>query len=189
VKGRIAILGWGSFLWDDREEFKAFNQRREAWLPDGPQLPLEFSRVSQSRGGALTLVIDHEHGTPCRVSYALSLRNDVGDVVRDLAGREDCPRRHIAALVLKKSSESEAEERAVIREWGNAKRLTAVVWTGLPSNFVERCGSPFTLANAIAHLRALHDAGERRAQEYVNRAPEFIETDLRAALRAEVWFK
>jgi hypothetical protein len=189
VNGRIAILGWGSLLWDERPEFRPFNEQREAWLPDGPELPLEFSRVSKSRGGALTLVIDHQHGTLCRVSYALSRRSDVQEVVRNLAEREDCPRRHIAALVCGDSLSEEARERSVIRAWGNARQLAAVVWTGLRSNFDEMCGQPFTLTSAIGHLRGLHDAGERRAHEYIDRAPEFIETRLRTALRVENWFK
>ena len=48
---KIAILGWGSLIW---------NQNglpvKGQWKKNGPVLPIEFSRVS--RDGRLTLVID-----------------------------------------------------------------------------------------------------------------------------------
>lgn len=48
----IAILGWGSLLWDERPEF---DQHHGVWQFDGPHLNLEFSRKSSSRENALTL--------------------------------------------------------------------------------------------------------------------------------------
>ena len=45
---RIALLGWGSLLWDEDEEFDDLHGR---WRYDGPALKLEFSRISKSRGG------------------------------------------------------------------------------------------------------------------------------------------
>lgn len=53
---KIAILAWGSLIWDDN--WPEFDKQRGEWLKDGPILPLEFSRVSASRDKALTLVID-----------------------------------------------------------------------------------------------------------------------------------
>lgn len=52
---KIAILGWGSLIWDERPEF---DSHHEEWTSGGPVLQLEFSRISESRKGALTLVID-----------------------------------------------------------------------------------------------------------------------------------
>jgi hypothetical protein len=84
---RIAILAWGSLIWDTGWP-KFDEQREESWLEDGPTLPLEFSRVSQSRDGALTLVIDPENGRPCIVKYAFSRRQDPEDAIADLRDRE-----------------------------------------------------------------------------------------------------
>jgi hypothetical protein len=63
---RIAILGWGSLLWDKRPNF---DEQHDDWQFDGPALPPEFSRVSSSRSGVLTLVIGAVPGTvlPCRI--------------------------------------------------------------------------------------------------------------------------
>ncbi len=65
---RIAILGWGSLLWDKRPDF---DEQHDDWQFDGPVLPLEFCRVSSSRGGVLTLVIDPVHGTSCPAAYPM----------------------------------------------------------------------------------------------------------------------
>lgn len=51
----IAVIGWGSLPWDPRE-LRVEGQPDHKFSPDGPTLPLAFSRVSQD--DRLTLVID-----------------------------------------------------------------------------------------------------------------------------------
>src|SRR5579872_7505583 len=68
---KIAILGWGSLLWEPGE---FFNEWITAWQPDGPELDIEFSRISRKRGGALTLVIDETNGASTKVAWCLSKR-------------------------------------------------------------------------------------------------------------------
>ena len=86
VTPRIAILGWGSLIWDDN--WPKFDEQRGEWLEDGPILPLEFSRVSgKTRGGALTLVIDEANGRECQVMYAMSKRRYPDDAIADLRDR------------------------------------------------------------------------------------------------------
>lgn len=52
---RIAILGWGSLLWEtDTDRAEAFDKHREKWCDAGPHLRLEFSRISASRRNGLT---------------------------------------------------------------------------------------------------------------------------------------
>lgn len=73
---RIAMLGWGSLLWEGGTEF---DRQHDHWRMDGPSLPVEFSRISGSRQGALTLVIDSDHGSPARVAWCLSKRERVSE--------------------------------------------------------------------------------------------------------------
>ena len=89
---RIAILGWGSLLWDHQPEF---DQQHHDWLLDGPRLKLEFSRISRSRRGALTLVIDPTNDELCPVAYALSKRQDPEDALCDLRFREGTTKKNI----------------------------------------------------------------------------------------------
>ena len=41
---KIAILGWGSLLWDEHAEF---DKEHNDWQLEGPSLKLEFSRISR----------------------------------------------------------------------------------------------------------------------------------------------
>lgn len=78
---RIAILGWGSLLWDKAEV--EFDQQHAEWKFDGPALKLEFSRKSSSRLNALTLVIDALNGHECQVAYTLSKRRSPEEAIAD----------------------------------------------------------------------------------------------------------
>ena len=89
---KIAILGWGSLLWDRNS---AFDDQIGDWKFDGPELPLEFSRISQKRSNALTLMIDTLNGTNCTVAYALSKRKSPDDAICDLRSREGTVLRRI----------------------------------------------------------------------------------------------
>ena len=51
---KIAVLTWGSLVWERREL-----QAASDFVADGPLLPIEFCRIS--RDGRLTLVLE---GTP-----------------------------------------------------------------------------------------------------------------------------
>ncbi len=85
----IAILGWGSLLWDKRPEF---DEHHGFWALDGPNLKIEFSRISQTRSGALTLVIDPANGTSCRVAHTKSKRRNSEDAICGLRSREGTTR-------------------------------------------------------------------------------------------------
>jgi hypothetical protein len=50
---KIAILGWGSLLWDKSK--REFDDQHDGWRFDGPVLKIEFSRISSSHDNALTL--------------------------------------------------------------------------------------------------------------------------------------
>ncbi len=73
-------------------------------------------------------------------------------------------------------------------EWAEARRLDAVVWTALESNFEKEVKRPFSVDAALAYLKGLSPEAKVRAAEYVWRAPVFVRTALRTALEREPWF-
>lgn len=181
----IAILGWGSLIWDERSEFDNWH---DGWLPDGPTLNLEFSRISESRACALTLVIDEHHGELCKVVYAMSKRQNANDAICDLRSREGTILKRISHHF---ADDSRSDEPAVpknIETWAKEKKLDVVVWTGLPSNFQDEVGKPFSIPEALSYLKDLPPEGKAKAAEYIRRAPKFIRTPLRRALEVEPWF-
>lgn len=185
---KIALLGWGSLLWDERPEFDA---QHEPWLDDGPKLAIEFTRVSQTRKGALTLVVEPAHGAICRVSYAMSTRKDPDDAIDDLRCREGTAVKSIGYWFADGSryQSRDGGTLEVIRTWGGTKGIDVVVWTDLMSNFAQKIGKAFTIEAAVAYLGSLDPEARAGATEYVLRAPAFVDTPLRTALQATRWFK
>src|SRR5260370_551456 len=80
---KIGILAWGSLLWE-----KGNLALANKWVLGGPKLPIEFSRVSVSRCGALTLVIDTKNGAENPTFFAESSFHNLGKAIRNLARRE-----------------------------------------------------------------------------------------------------
>lgn len=187
MAAQIAILGWGSLLWDYRPEF---DQHHDAWQFDGPEIKLEFSRVSQSRRGALTLVIDPKKGAACRVAYALSKRKDPEDAICDLRSREGTSRTNIGFFFAEGSRYQARDPSSLeaVRVWAKVKKLDGVVWTDLDSNFEKVCGRSFEVDVALVHIKSLDAEAKSLAAEYVWRAPGFVDTPLRRALQAQPWF-
>lgn len=182
---RIALLGWGSLIWDTRPEF---DEHRGEWLLDGPVLPLEFSRVSESRKGALTLVIDSINGSACTVSYSMSTRRTPLDAIADLRSREGTVMRRMGFWLADGSLICEPEISEAIVSWAMEKSFDAVVWTGLPSNFREQTKRDFSVDAAVEHLQNLTPEGKAMAATYLWRAPDFVRTPLRDQLQRVPWF-
>jgi hypothetical protein len=177
---KIVILGWGSLLWEDHPQF---DRHHGDWRFDGPILPIEFSRVSQSRCGALTLVIDPEQGTPTRVAWCRSARRTLSKAVEDLQVREQTSAENIGQLVSGADVSGLTEVARTVREWAEGHKTQAVLWTALTSNFHHETGTPFSVPAAVAHVAGLDRYGKQKAADYVWRAPDFVVTPTRAALQ------
>ena len=185
---RIAILGWGSLIWDNDPKFADFNKQFEklsdrVWQPDGPQLNLEFSRISQTRGQALTLVIDKDNGEECKVQYAKSRRRNPDDAICDLRCREGTILKRIGFYFADGSRTGQPDVPENIKKWGADKEFDVVIWTELPSNFSQKKGETFSIDLAIGHLQNLEPEDKVKAAEYIKRAPDNIDTPLRRALQ------
>ncbi len=179
---KIAILGWGSLVWDSRDL-----PLQSAWMTGGPTLPLEFSRVSKD--GRLTLVIDLVHGAQVPSRYAVSSRKDLGDAIADLRDREGSVRKRIGFVDVNSgiTSKTEFPEHADVfdsmSEWCKINHFDAVVWTALPSQFDTETGKPFSVDNAIEYLLSLPKTARDTAFEYIKNAPEEVVTPVRNKVR------
>lgn len=183
----IAILGWGSLIWDKRTEFDRW---RDEWSFDGPELSLEFSRIStKTRHGALTLTVDDINGETCTVAYTISKRLDPDQAISDLRVREGTILKRIGYYFADGSRDGEPDVPESIKSWIAEERLDVVIWTRLQSNFHDETGKAFSVPNAISYLQSLTPKGQAKAAEYVCRAPDFIDTPLRRSLEAEPWFR
>lgn len=171
----MKVVAWGSLLWDPREL-----EMSSEWRDDGPSLPIEFSRISAD--GRLTLVVDPIHGCEVRTwscDSPLGLRDAIGN----LSVRERCPPADIGWVDVASGESSPHLGAAVhsVREWCAATGATGAVWTALPSTFMERCGMPFSVPNALRYLDELEGPTWDRASEYIRRAPQTTMTEVRRA--------
>ena len=208
---KIAILGWGSLLWDTRSE-KGINFERtlvqkppnSTWRkttqirrPDGGlKLNLEFSRISQTRNGVLTLVIDADncpYEYQSHIFFAESQRSRVADSVRDLATREGTGTHNIASW--KRQDDELGAGPFPMRQieaWTRDTKFDAVVWTALESNYnALNEGTkffPFTPTTALDYLKSLQEDVQRDSVEYICRAPSALATRLRRQLEQDEWY-
>lgn len=175
---RIAILGWGSLIWQP----KNLNYNLEhGWNPDGPYLPIEFSRISAN--GRLTLVID-KNATPVKTLFSISNYSELDIAILDLAVREGCSKEKIGScrkvdkdcifnpdnFLFKK----EIEKWLILNP-----ELDAVIWTNLSVKFKDAINLEYNSENVIKYLQALPKDTQVLAEEYIRKAHQQIQTKMR----------
>lgn len=174
----IAVIGWGSLIWSPDSL-----QLASRWRRDGPLLPVEFARISSD--GRLTLVI-HPTAQSVQTLWAIATATELTDACKNLQDREGTTAARInsATAAGAFSEEVPADVQDAIAQWLALHRtVDACVWTGLPSNWMEKRGKPYSADDAVLYLTGLHDS--RRAREYVQNAPAQIESAARRAIRAQ----
>ena len=177
-----AVIAWGSLLWSPRTL-----KYTGAWEPTGPQLPIEFSRVTTD--GRLTLVVDPVAGVEVQTWVARSpLAPD--EARQNLAEREVCEIEHIGIMRRGPGGEGEAGSRRLpnhlrpLETWFRRGGFGAAIWTALPARFDAVTGAPFSVVSALTYLDGLRGATREVAFEYIQRAPGTTRTPLRRAFEA-----
>jgi ribosomal protein S16 len=172
---QIAVIGFGSLIWDPRNLKLKFE-----WYSDGPVLPIEFSRISSD--GRLTLVIDEENGTEVQTLYAFMDTASLEEAVMSLKEREGTNIRNIGyycpAIVVNQRSKQSAKTQSRINDWLHEKGFHAVIWTDLASNFEEKQKTPFSIDAAFYYVNTeIPENIKSKAIEYINKSP--IQTQFR----------
>ncbi len=189
----IAVLGWGSLIWDPQE----LELADSAWHADGPRLPIEFARVSEpdpsTRLQRLTLVL-HGGAQKVHTLWARSASDDFSHACENLRGREKCnlesigyvhrdSRQRLTAITHNTDKKRLLDE---LERWRDQKNFDAVIWTDLPSKGF----TTFTADMAVELLREWrlnNVAGE--AEKYVRFAPAQVRTEVRKRVEQEFqWF-
>jgi hypothetical protein len=178
---RVAILGWGSLLWNSGN---LRNERK--WRSDGPWLPIEFARTSnlKEKNGKrpyLSLVIC-PHAGLVRTYWDMSLLTEISDARLDLQSREGCSIDDIACLPKINAGWSSATVglEGRIQDWLNSKMtdVDAVIWTNLGWKLPG--ATRFTVEDGMKWLRSLREVRkDDDAEEYIRKAPSQTDTCLR----------
>ena len=185
---KIAILGWGSLVWDPRALRLAGH-----WMEGGPSLPIEFSRISDN--GRLTLVIDEAHGVDVPTRYAWSALSDLDEAIADLQKREGSPVRNrigfvdiAGTLSCERARTNHPLACARIQAWSKGQHFDAVVWTAMGPRFREKAGVPFSVDAAVRYLVGLQEPTRTLAVDYIRRAPVDVVTPVRTRAAAAPGF-
>lgn len=172
---KIAFLAWGSLVWNPGG-LKISGK----WEKDGPCLPIEFARISNNK--RLTLVI-YPSATKVKTLWAYSAREGLQESICDLAKRERTDIKNIGFISIEDGKNLCSVTRSIlptIESWAKQKDIDAVVWTDLSSTFKD-----LTPDNVIRYLRRLGASASLDAETYVRKAPEQINTKIRAVLKRE----
>lgn len=186
---RIAIIGWGSLIWElDRLAARVEGDWQRG---AGPMLPIEFSRVSKKRLGALTACLDPVHGTDCATHVIRSTRTTVLRAAVDLALREQAAPTRIGLVAPARGLLQGRDGRVCSRvaAWCRETGHDAAVWTDLEANFETVAGRTFAPAAAAAYLAGLEGASRVMAVRYVANAPAETDTKLRRHLAGLDWWR
>ncbi|HWC37349.1 MAG TPA: hypothetical protein VG476_02415 [Acidimicrobiales bacterium] len=181
---RIAVVGWGSLIWDPRQL-----PLSSSWQPDGPELPVEFARVS--RDGRLTLALRDGVGA-VQTLWAITSCASLDEARDQLARRERTDATRIGSLDCHGDGRVESldavHRRSLPRlaSWLADRDLEGVVWTGLPSNFEEQTGDSLDEDAAVRYAAQLSGETRHVAEQYVRRAPAQVRTTIRAGLEREL---
>ena len=175
---KIAILGWGSLIWDQRDL-----PTLGVWQKGGPVLPIEFSRISSD--GRLTLVIDEKNGVPVQTRFAQSGSETLNQAIEDLRKREGTSKSMIG--VVSQTINIPKSGSDTIKDWAVDNKWDGVIWTGLPSNFEDEEDVPFTVENGLVYLSGLVGEEKAEARKYIERAPEEVDTPLRRRIGKNFW--
>lgn len=185
---KIAVIGWGSLIWDLDD--LAPKVQGEWRLGAGPALPIEFSRISQKRQGALTAAIDPKAGEACPTAVIESRRGTVREAAEDLAARERTPLGSIGwvDMVSDDATSRFPSVNAILSIWCHAAGWDGAVWTDLQPNFEAVRREAFTTDTALAYLQSLDRAALEEAIRYIDSAPAATDTPLRRFLAADPWW-
>ncbi len=182
----IAILGWGSLIWDPRTLRLAGD-----WQTGGPVLRIEFSRISDD--GRLTLVIDEQHGVDVETRFALSGLSELDLAIKNLQEREGA--RHADSIGYacrdgrqsKQAVNQHPKSCANICAWLAQSSSDAVIWTAIGPRFETKAKNPFSVDAAISYLGNLREPTRTLARDYILKAPAEVTTPVR--LKAEELFR
>ena len=186
MKDRVAIIGWGSLIWDPDDLAPHIEP---PWrMGGGPALPLEFSRISPKRKLGLAVCIDEDWGAPCPTHAVASTRDAAAAARADLARRERAPL-ELIGIVCRRSGRQEGAGAAHVAAWAGRVGAAGAVWTGLRPNFHDHAARPFDHDAAERWLLGLSGESRDEAVRYIENAPPQTDTPLRRRLSGRDWWR
>ncbi|MBS0967361.1 hypothetical protein CYR40_16660 [Chimaeribacter arupi] len=171
----IACLGWGSLIWKPGPVPVAGE-----WYTDGPEVPIEFSRVGD--GGELATAVCFT-APPVPVFWSLLTTSSLAEACDALREREQIPaaRRDGIGLMF-----TAGDPEGLLPAWAAARNIDAVIWTALPPKIDGSEGRIPSRDEALAYLSSLTGETRDHAMNYIEQVPPQLDTPYRRAIRRQL---
>jgi hypothetical protein len=151
----IYYIAWGSLLWN----FKSLKIDTE-WTKSNIKFPLNFSRISDSGHGRLTLVID-KTGEMNNVYYAKTSLSNLNTAIQKLKMREKTSNKNIGFINIASNTfrTSLLDDKKIqeLVNFAKKNKIDGLIWTEIPSNFETVFGKPYSKENAIEYIESKHE--------------------------------
>lgn len=172
---KIAVICWGSIVWD-KGSLKTLGD----WKSDGPELALEFCRLSSFGKSKEKVILALNESSPRCVTYwDLLVATDLKTARNNLRDREGAVTDDIETFTRNQNPLSTAAVQ--IDSWLKLHpEIDAVVWTGLESNWSKYRHTKFSTDDLIQYFDSKKDSLVK-IKEYFDKAPTQILTAARAA--------
>ncbi len=176
---KIAVIAWGSLVWEPRNLDIEPN-----WRQDGPLLPVEFARFSGRERLTLVLV----EGVPLQQTlWTLSRQPTLAAAISNLRAREETSSANIHCWPRGANLPAKCQVDSSIEDWMRRKQFDCAIWTALGPNDQDRKSGLATEEQRMAYLKRLVAMGKAdAAREYFERTPAQIATPLRGRIREEL---
>lgn len=166
---KIACLAWGSLIWKP-----GALQIHGQWHGDGPEVPIEFSRVAD--GGELSTAICL--GAACvQVLWGRLSTDSLEQACGQLAQREGIPPDRLGGVGTLLVHDDDGAQG--LNRWALDHDFDAVIWTALPPRYLNIESRIPTAAQAIAYLADLDPPVRDHARDYIQQVPSQIATAYR----------
>jgi len=177
---KIACLAWGSLLWKAEPLVLA-----SPWHDDGPDLPLEFSRVGDHKELATTLLAT----APLQTTWwALLAATSIAEAREQLRQREEISLGHPEWIGTEPAKRRYPHHQS-IGTWMSQRSLEAVVWTALPPRYAGTEGREPNPSEAAQYLDGLAGDDRVHAEDYVRRMPARFSTPTRGEIERKLgWY-
>ncbi|HXH74119.1 MAG TPA: hypothetical protein VNJ08_04095 [Bacteriovoracaceae bacterium] len=144
---KIAVICWGSFF-SEKGSLKTLGE----WRNDGPELPLEFCRISSPGKSKerLSLVLNETSGK-CITYWDIIAATDLKTARNNLRDREGAVTDDIHTFIRDQNPLSVSAIQ--INDWlGLHPEIDAVVWSGVPSNWEKIRHTKFSPEDLVHYL-------------------------------------
>lgn len=167
---KIAVICWGSVFWD-----KGSLKTLGTWKNDGPELPLEFCRISSpGRSKERVTLALNESSAMCVTYWDVIAASDLKTARNNLRDREGAVTDDIETFMRGQNPLSASAVQ--IDKWlVNHPEIEAVVWTGLASNWSKIRGVNFSTEDLVKYLDA-KKGSMAKTKESFDKAPAQIQT-------------